>query len=106
MTMTAIPRDRSAVGTGYHGAEPEHMREAHRDVLAAVEGGLAANWALDRPRVAVIERDGVATVYVSTLRKLDPGVRSDIRGAVRAALAPYLPLAPYTDVVFLRRLLP
>lgn len=79
------------------------VQDAHRDVLLAVQHGLSANWDEDRPRVAVVERNGLATVYVSTIRTLNPAVRADIRGAVRAALAPYIPLAPYTAVVFLRR---
>jgi hypothetical protein len=84
----------------------EHSQEAYRDVLVAVQRALAANWDDDRPRIAVIEREGVATVYVSTSRVLRPAARLDIRGAVRAALAPYTSLAPYTNVVFLQRLAP
>lgn len=80
--------------------------DAYRDVLFAVQRGLAANWDDDHPRIAVIERNGQATVYVSTARTLRPATRSDIRGAVRAALAPYIALAPYTNVVFLRRQAP
>ncbi|WP_194916396.1 hypothetical protein [Catenulispora rubra] len=78
-------------------------QDAYRDVLLAVQRALAANWDDDQPRIAVIERDGIATAYVSTARSLQPAARLDIRGAVRAALAPYTPLAPYTRVVFLRR---
>jgi hypothetical protein len=81
-------------------------QDAHRDLLIAVQRALAANWDDDQPRIAVIERDGLATVYVSTIRGLGPSTRSDIHGAVRAALAPYTALAPFTNVVFLRRLVP
>ena len=77
--------------------------DAYRDVLLAVQRALAANWHDDLPRIAVIERHGIATVYVSTAGTLQPPAQQDIRGAVRAALAPYLALAPYTNVVFLRR---
>ena len=84
----------------------DHHRDPHRDVLLAVQRALAANWDDDQPRVAVIERNSVSTVYVSTLRTLEPAARQDIRGAVRAALAPYTPQAPYTNVVFLRRGMP
>ncbi|MEZ0110367.1 hypothetical protein ABH920_004382 [Catenulispora sp. EB89] len=77
--------------------------DAYRDVLLAVQRALAANWDDDQPRIAVIERDGIATAYVSTATALQPTVRADIRGAVRSALAPHIPLAPYTKVVFLRR---
>ncbi|NUR59545.1 MAG: hypothetical protein HOV87_12890 [Catenulispora sp.] len=88
------------------GLRPEHIQDAHRDVLLAVQRGLAANWDDDRPRIAVIEREGIATVYVSTFGTLGPIVRADVRGAVRAALAPYIRLAPYTNVLFLRRGMP
>ncbi|MBS2535250.1 hypothetical protein KGQ20_21025 [Catenulispora sp. NF23] len=84
-----------------HSTDPG--RDAFRDVLLGVQRTLAASWVDDQPRIAVVERDGLATVYVSTARALDPQVRSDIRGAVRAALAQYMSLAPYTNVVFLRR---
>ncbi|GAA2003419.1 hypothetical protein [Catenulispora subtropica] len=85
------------------GLRPEHIQDAHRDVILAVQRGLAANWETDRPRIAVVERNGVATVYVSTVRTLDPAVRADVRGSVRSALEPYLRLASYTNVVFLWR---
>jgi hypothetical protein len=85
---------------------PEHSHEAYRDVLIAVQRAVAANWDDARPRIAVIDRDGRATVYVSTTRTLDPPVRFDIRGAVRAALAPYTALSPSTNVVFLQRVAP
>lgn len=81
----------------------DHGRDAFRDVLLGVQRTLAASWVDDLPRIAVVERDGLATVYVSTARILGPAVRFDIRGAVRAALAQYMALAPYTNVVFLRR---
>lgn len=84
----------------------EHSADAHRDVLIAVQRALAANWDDDRPRIAVVERDGIATVYVSTTRILGSAARQDIRGAVRAALAAYMTLAPYTNVVFLNRVAP
>lgn len=84
----------------------ETSPDAHRDVLAAVQRALAANWDDDRPRIAVIERDGLATVYVSTIRVLGPSARHDLHGAVRVALAPYTALAPFTKVVFLRRVAP
>lgn len=88
------------------GLRAEHILDANRDVLLAVQRGLAANWEVDQPRIAVVEQNGVATAYVSTVRSLAPGVRADVRGAVRAALAPYIQLAPYTNVVFLRRGMP
>jgi hypothetical protein len=88
------------------GIEPEHLRGAHREVLLAVQRGLAAHWEVDCPRIAIIEQNGIATVYVSTAGTVEPAVRTDIRGAVRAALAEYVALAPYTNVVFLRRLVP
>jgi hypothetical protein len=87
---------------------PDHIahtavQDAHRDVLLAVQRGLAASWTEDSPRIAVVEHDGVATVYVSTVATLGAQLRSDIRGAVRAALAEYVRLAPFTNVVFLTR---
>ncbi|MEY9913254.1 hypothetical protein ABIA35_009521 [Catenulispora sp. MAP12-49] len=81
----------------------EHSQDAYRDVLLAVQRALAANWDDDQPRIAVVERNGISTVYVSTIQTVGSGARLDIRGAVRAALAPYSPLAPYTSVIFLRR---
>jgi len=84
----------------------QRSEDVQRDVLAAVQRALAANWTDDLPRVAVIERNGMATVYVSTTQVLGPAVRLDVRGAVRAALAPYTKLAPYTNAVFLRRIAP
>lgn len=81
----------------------EHSADAHRDVLIVVQRALAANWDDSQPRIAVVERDGIATVYVSTARSLGPAARADIRGAARAALVPYTALAPYTNVVFLHR---
>jgi len=83
--------------------DTDHGRDSFRDVLLGVQRALAASWVDDQPRIAVIERDGLATVYVSTARVLDAAVRFDIRGAVRVALARYMALAPYTNVVFLRR---
>jgi hypothetical protein len=100
------------MSTTYDGPAPapgygtEHSHDAHRDILIAVQRALAANWDDDQPRIAVVERAGLATVYVSTTRTLGSGTRLDIRGAVRAALAPYTPLAPYTNLVFLRRVAP
>jgi hypothetical protein len=101
------------MSTTYNGPAPstpygrEHSHhDAHRDVLIAVQRALAANWDDDQPRIAVIERDGLATVYVSLTRPLGSAARLDIRGAVRAALAPYTPLAPYTNLVFLQRQAP
>lgn len=79
------------------------IREAHREVVLAVQRGLAARWDQDSPSVAVVERNGVATVYVSTAAGLSDRVRTDIRSAVRSALAEYLQLAPFTNVVFLTR---
>jgi hypothetical protein len=83
--------------------DTDHNRDALRDVLLGVQRAMAASWVDDQPRIAVVERDGLATVYVSTARVLDPSIRFDIRGAVRAALAQYVALAPSTNVVFLRR---
>ncbi|MEY9931819.1 hypothetical protein ABH926_006468 [Catenulispora sp. GP43] len=82
---------------------PEHNHDAYRDVLLAVQRALAANWDDDQPRIAVVERNGISTVYVSTIRAAGSAARLDIRGAVRAALAPYSSLAPYTKVIFLQR---
>jgi hypothetical protein len=82
---------------------PREALDAHRDVQLAVQRALAANWEHDLPRIAVVERDGLDTVYVSTFGRLDPPVRADVHGAVRAALAPYAKLAPFTKVVFLTR---
>jgi hypothetical protein len=76
------------------------------DVLNAVQRAVAADWDDDQPRIAVIERDGLPTVYVSTSRVLEPADRHDVRGTVRSALAPYTALAPAADVVFLRRAAP
>ena len=81
-----------------------YPQDAYRDVLLAVQRALAANWDADQPRIAVVERNDLATVYVSTTRTVESAARRDIRGAVRAALAPYVTLAPYTNVIFLRRL--
>jgi len=111
---TFFDRNDIAMSTTYDDKTPpaaavmRHREEAdaHRDVLAAVQQALAANWTSDLPRVAVIERNGMATVYVSTTHALGPAVRLDVRGAVRAALAPYTRLAPYTNTVFLRRVAP
>ena len=80
-----------------------HAEDCHRDVLLAVQRGLAARWEYDSPRIAIIEHGGIATVFVSTARTLAPAVRDDIRGAARAAMAPYVSLAPFTRVIFLRR---
>lgn len=83
--------------------DPGLIQDAHRDVLLAVQRALAANWEQHVPRIAVIENGGIATAYVSTSSKLSAASRADIRGAVRAALAPYTELAPFTTVVFLTR---
>ena len=104
MTDTTIHQP--VVDTAVRGLKPDDIQDAHREVLTAVQRGLAAHWEADLPRIAVIENNGIATVYVSTVRSLDPETRADIRGAVRAALADYIPLAPYTNVVFLRRGMP
>ena len=69
----------------------------------AVQRGLAADGEHHRPRVAVVEHNDIATIYVSTIRDLGPELRSDLRGALRAAIAPYVPLSPSANVVFLRR---
>jgi hypothetical protein len=82
---------------------PRDTLEASREALLAVQRALAANWEDAHPRIAVVERNGLDTVYVSTATHLGPQVRGDIRGAVRAALAPYAKLAPYTNVIFLTR---
>jgi hypothetical protein len=86
-----------------YGLRSEHTQDAHRDVLLAVQRALAADWEHDHPRVAVVESNDIATIYVSTIRALDPALRSDLRGALRAAIAPHVPLAPSTNVVFLHR---
>lgn len=82
---------------------PDLIQDAHRDVLLAVQRGLAANWDQQVPRIAVVEHGGIATAYISTSSTIGPAARADIRGAVRAALAPYTNLAPFTAVVFLTR---
>ena len=82
---------------------PRDVYDAGRAALLAVQRALAANWEDALPRIAVMERDGVDTVYVSTSTRLGTAVRADIRGAVRVALGPYARLAPYTNVVFLTR---
>jgi hypothetical protein len=82
---------------------PRDLPDAHRAALLAAERALVANWVDARPRIAVVERKGIDTVYVSTAVRLDPVVRADIRGAVRSALAPFAKLAPYTNVIFLTR---
>lgn len=86
--------------------DPSAVQDAHRDVVLAVQRSLAASWHEDSPRIAVIENNGVATVYVSTVSNLTMQVRADIRGAVRSALAEYVRLAPFTNVVFLVRRCP
>ena len=83
--------------------DTEYSHDAHRDVLIAVQRVLATTWHDDRPRIAVIEHDGPLTVYVSATRLLEPSARETIRDAVRDALGPYTALAPYANVVFLRR---
>ena len=80
--------------------------DARRDALLAVQRALAAHWHDDLPRIAVVERHGTVTVYVSTIEVLGPAARLAVRNAVRAALAPYTALAPHTDAVFLRRVAP
>jgi hypothetical protein len=101
--MALTTDDQPQISARIPGERPEHLQEALRDVVLAVQRGLAAHWDDDSPRIAVVEHNGIATVFVSTLRSLDPTTRADIRGAARAALAPYVSLAPYTKVVFLRR---
>ena len=100
------PDDQTVAGSAVRGLESDRVQQAHREVLIAVQRGLAAHWERDYPRIAVVEQNDIVTVYVSTVRNLDPRTRSDIRGAVRVALADYVPLAPYTNVVFLRRGMP
>jgi hypothetical protein len=82
---------------------PCEALDAHRDVELAVQRALTANWEDDLPRIAITERNGLDTVYVSTFGRLGPPTRADVRGAVRAALASYAKLAPFTNVVFLTR---
>lgn len=101
--MSTTVNEQTPSGARYPGGRIDHAEDAHRDVLLAVQRGLAAHWEDDSPRIAIVERGGIATVYVSTMRSLDPAVRDDVRGAARAAMAPYVALAPYTRVVFLRR---
>jgi broad specificity phosphatase PhoE len=99
-----VPEPRApALPDSDYGLRPEHVQDAHRDVLLAVQRGLAAGWEHDHPRVAVVDHNDIATIYVSTIRALGPEVRSDLRDALRAAIAPYVRLAPSTNVVFLRR---
>ena len=95
----AVPGNSPASDT----IRPHEARDAYRDVERAVRDSLAANWDMSLPRVAVVERNGIDTVYVSTATRLAAQARTDIRGAVRAALAPYAWLAPFTSVVFLTR---
>ena len=103
---TTTVNDQPMAGTTVRRVKPDDIQDAHREVLIAVQRGLAAHWEQDQPRIAVVERNDIATVYVSTVRNLDPSTRADIRGAVRAALVDYVALAPYTNVVFLRRGMP
>jgi hypothetical protein len=79
------------------------VRDAQYASLLAVERALAADRDQDMPKVLLFERDGVTAAYVSTLGTLEPAVRADVSGAVRAALVPYTRSAPVTDVVFLTR---
>ena len=106
MVMSTTYDDKAPPAPTAARARHGEAADAHRDVLVAVQRALAANWTNDLPRIAVIERNGMATVYVSTMQVLAPAVRLDVRGAVRAALAPYTRLAPYTNAVFLRRVAP
>lgn len=85
------------------GIDPRLIQDVHRDVLLAVQRALAANWDQHVPRIAVVASGVIATAYVSTSSTLGPATRADVRGAVRAALAPYTELAPFTSVVFLTR---
>jgi hypothetical protein len=101
--MRTTVKEQTPTDARFSGGRIDHAEDAHRDVLLAVQRGLAAHWEDDSPRIAIVERGGIATVFVSTARSLNPAVRNDIRGAARAAMAPYVPLAPYTRVVFLRR---
>lgn len=101
--MSATVDEQTPVNAQVPGDRITHVEDAHRDVLLAVQHGLAAHWEDDSPRIAIVEHGGIATVFVSTARTLAPAVRNDIRGAARAAMAPYVALAPYTRVVFLRR---
>lgn len=83
--------------------EPDQMHDAHYASLHAAEKALAADEVQEIPKVVLFERNGVTAVYVSTSGRLEPAVRADVSGAVRAALAPYTRLAPLTQVVFLTR---
>jgi hypothetical protein len=83
--------------------DPLLIQDAHRDVLLAVQRVLAATWTEQLPRFAVREHDSITTVYVSTLTTLGPVARADVRGVAGSALAPYVSLAPFTNVVFLTR---
>ena len=80
--------------------------DASRAALLAVQRALAADWQDAHPRIAVMEHNGIDTVYVSTSARLGATVRTDIRRAVRAALVPYAELSSYTKVVFLTRGIP
>ena len=82
---------------------PDQLNEAHYASLHAAEQALAANRDHGVPKVVLFDRDGVTAVYVSTMGRLHPAVRADVKGAVRAALAPYTRSAPCTQVVFLTR---
>jgi hypothetical protein len=97
------PVDTEAVAPTNDTIPPRDHSDACRDVLLAVQRALAANWEEVHPRVAVVDRNGLDTVYVSSAIRLGPPIRADIRGAVRAALAPYAKLAPFTNVIFLTR---
>jgi hypothetical protein len=107
MTPAAAPaQSPAAAATSNPTTDTIHPREAedaYRAVQLAVQQAMEANWELDLPRIAVVERKGIDTVYVSTFVRLEPKTRADVHGAVRAALAPYARLAPYTNVVFLTR---
>ena len=97
------PVAETSAGASVGHVEPGRLQDAHDASLLAVQQALAANWTEDLPEVVLFEIEGITTVHVSTLATLKPAVRADVRGAVRAALAPFSRLAPYTRVVFLTR---
>jgi hypothetical protein len=82
---------------------PRDAQDAHRAVQLAVQRALEATWEPDLPRIAVVRRDGVDAVYVSTFTRLEPRLRADVRRAIRTALAPYARLALFANVVFMTR---
>lgn len=78
------------------------LRDAHRGVLLAVRG-LAPGQVPNEPRIGIFEDNGITTVYISTVTRLDEQSQEEVRVAVRAALSPYTARVTFINVVFLTR---